>query len=63
MSVEKMGSLFIILKNCYFCCVTRITNVALLINSLCSATAVMQNYFVNYEKIAYKSKDVVWSLL
>jgi len=39
-SVEKMSSLFIILKNCHFCYVIRSMNVALLINSLCSATAI-----------------------
>jgi len=38
-------------------------NQALLINSLCSATAITQKHFVNLEKMSYKSKYVVWSLL
>ena len=45
-----MSSLFIILKNCHFYYVIRSINVALLINSLCSPTAIIQNYFVNKEK-------------
>jgi len=42
-----MSSLMIILKKCHFCYVIRSMNVALLINSVCSAIAIIQNYFVN----------------
>jgi len=44
-SVEKI--IIIILKNCHFCYVIRSMDVAFFINSYFSATAIIQNYFVN----------------
>jgi len=41
-SVEQMST--IIVKKCHFCYFVRSMNVALLINSLCSTTAIIQNY-------------------
>jgi len=36
--------LLVILKKCHFCYLIRSMNVALLINSICSTTAIIQNY-------------------